>query len=204
MPEVCHQLDDIFFGNLSDVFCLRVNNPENKCFIYLISPWIHDLAMSEEYIETFISNLFQLNNVDYSKLKNVSSILKFLKLKVPFPEKIDIKIITSEYNSTKIKKDNHYLNLRERRFLKKILDFGGEVYLHPDLHSKMILTQGKIMDGSANITFPGFFTHTENVSLYYCGDDNYSDKLKRANDILDEAKAYKSLDDVKNDFKNIK
>ena len=60
MSEVCYQVDDIFFGSLSEVVFLRMNNPLEKCFIYLISPWIHDITASENYLESMISNLSKL------------------------------------------------------------------------------------------------------------------------------------------------
>ena len=204
MSEVCYQVDDIFFGNLFDMLFLRINNPDENLFIYLISPWIHDLSFTDEYREILISYSFPFPNSEFQKLNNISSIFNFMKTKVDYPEKFDLKIITSEYNSVSINKSNPRMNRREQIFLKKILTCGGEVYLHPDLHSKMILNPGKIMDGSANITFPGFFFHTENVSLYYCCDENFKLKLKRANDILEEAIRYKDLQQVKNDFSKFK
>ena len=204
MSEVCYQVDDIFFGNLFNMLFLRINNPEEDLFIYLISPWIHDLSFTDEYRETLISYSFPFPNSEFQKLNNISSIFNFMKTKVDYPEKFDLKIITSEYNSVSINKSNPRMNKREQIFLNKILTCGGEIYLHPDLHSKMILNPGKIMDGSANITFPGFFFHTENVSLYNCCDENFKLKLKRANDILEEAIRYKDLQQVKNDFSKFK
>ncbi len=67
----------------------------------------------------------------------------------------------------------------------------------------MIVTPGKILDGSANITYPGFFTHTENVSLYYSVDDIFHAKLERAYNIIKEAQSHKSLIEVKQDFEQI-
>ena len=58
MSEVCYQVDDIFFGNLFDMLFLRINNPDENLFIYLISPWIHDLSFTDEYREILISYSF--------------------------------------------------------------------------------------------------------------------------------------------------
>ena len=127
MSEVCYQVDDIFFGNLFDMLFLRINNPDENLFIYLISPWIHDLSFTDEYREILISYSFPFPNSEFQKLNNISSIFNFMKTKVDYPEKFDLKIITSEYNSVSINKSNPRMNKREQIFLKKILTCGGEV-----------------------------------------------------------------------------
>ncbi|MHA1268926.1 MAG: phospholipase D-like domain-containing protein [Candidatus Helarchaeota archaeon] len=192
MPNICYQLSKITFDVIYETLHFRLTFPNEKCFIYIISPWIHDIDIRDDEHQYFISTLLTNSTFEYSDVDKISSIIQTMLLRIEGAENFQVIIVTSLYNEISMSKSDQKKNKIEAKFLKNLLDYGAEVYFHPDLHAKMICTNGYSITGSANFTYPGLFKHTENVHLHYLNSEEYESDIKRAKNIIDEAKAIMS------------
>ena len=156
-----------------------------RSFITIVSPWIREIDFSSLSLGNGIKRV--LANVSQETLSSILSILFcYLSLKNP-----TLKVVTQNYmlDTPAIEKKDKTYNLEEIRLLRALSVEGAHIYLHNDLHAKMVLTNIAVIAGSANVTNLGMFGHTENVSYFDVSDKvNYDSTIKKGNSIIEESK----------------
>ena len=168
--------------------CLRKTG---SSYIVIISPWIREISFSSLSLGNGIKRV--LANVSQETLSSILSILLcFLSLK-----KCNLTVVTQNYMlaSPAIEKKDKTYNIEEIRLLRMLSLHGAHIYLHNDLHAKMVLTNVAAIAGSANVTNLGMFGHTENVHYFDTSDKvNYDSTIKKGNSIIKEARELGSLE----------
>lgn len=191
IPEVCYHLGKITFDILVESLIFKYYFPKEFQFIYIIAPWVHDLPNTLDLYGFNFSNIFSNSPIENDDISSISTILKSFinKMKLGSGNE-EVVLVTQAYNCSTIKKNNYTTNLKEAHFLKDLLNNGVLVLFHPDLHAKIICTSQSVLAGSANLTFPGFYQHTEHVSLHRKPSKEYFEKLERVKDIIYQAKTF--------------
>lgn len=168
--------------------CLRKTG---ESFIVIVSPWIREISFSSLSLGNGIKRV--LANVSRETLSSILSILLcYLSLK-----KCKLTVVTQNYmlDSPAIEKKDKIYNLEEIRLLRMLALHGAHVFLHNDVHAKMVLSNVAAITGSANVTNLGMFGHTENVNYFDVSDKiNYDSTIKKGNSIIKEAKELGSLE----------
>jgi phosphatidylserine/phosphatidylglycerophosphate/cardiolipin synthase-like enzyme len=155
-----------------------------RSFINIISPWVREINFSSLSLGNGIKRV--LANISNENLSSIRSILLcYLSLRNP-----TLRIITQNYmlDSPAIEKKDRFYNIEEIRLLRTLAAKGAHIYLHNDLHAKMILTSTAALTGSANVTNLGMFGHTESVSYFDISDKgNYNANITKGSLIVQEA-----------------
>lgn len=209
MPNVCYQFSNILFQTIYESLFYYLNVPEDKIILYLISPWLHDIYNKDPINKSYVSNIFSNISLNFNDIDSFSSIIRTLLTQRDSIlqhhignrqiGEVEIIIVTSIYYPKTLKKDNPVSNSREAKFLLKVLDWGGDIYFHNDSHAKMLITTTHSLSGSANLTVPGLFQHSENVTLHPRGmEREYLSDFNRARDLIHEAKTNPKIDNIRN------
>jgi phosphatidylserine/phosphatidylglycerophosphate/cardiolipin synthase-like enzyme len=184
MTNIDYMYPQIVYDTLLITVYKECFEKTGKSFVTIISPWIREINFSSLSLGNGIKRV--LANVSQETLSSICSILLcYLSLRNPA-----LKIVTQNYmlDSPAIEKKDKTYNTEEMRLLRTLSIKGAKIYLHNDLHAKMIMTNVATITGSANVTNLGMFGHTENVGYFDASDiNNYDSNLKKGNSIIRES-----------------
>jgi len=183
LPKITHDL-------LVGAIAMKHLFPGQKNFIIIISPWLRDL---EYLVMNFGVSFAQvLPSVEPNELATTKGILsKFLDLCCDGDY---VHLITQKYGGAKIPKNDAKLNVEELEFLIEMSKKGTQIFLHEDLHAKIVCTAQGAMSGSANQTYQGYYGHSETVTYFSKKHSEYKNIWNSCQDKIKESIAYETKD----------
>ena len=184
MTNIDYMFPQILYDTLLNTIYQECLTKTKKSFITIISPWIREISFSSLSLGYGVKRV--LGNISKEPLSSILSILNcYLSLENP-----RLSIVTQNYNIDfpAIQKDDKIYNLEEIQLLRILSIKGAHIFLHNDLHAKMVLTNFAVIFGSANVTNLGMFGHTENVNYFDLSDKiNYDSNIKKGMSIIEES-----------------
>ena len=190
MTNIDYMYPQIVYDTLLLTIYEECLNKTGRSFITVVSPWIREISFSSLSLGNGVKRV--LANLSQEDLSSIVSILScYLSL-----ENTTLTIATQNYmlTSPAIEKKDKGYNIEEIRLLRALSLKGAHIYLHNDLHAKMVLTSVAAIVGSANVTNLGMFGHTENVCYFDVTDKtNYDSTIKKGNSIIKESKEVHSM-----------
>jgi hypothetical protein len=158
------------------------SNRTSDTFVNVITPYFSNFQIPTKW-PSFMSNFMTVSDVD-----SFEDLVRLLKSNY-----IPIKILTLSFEEDKRKNMDNYYIKKKSEFLKKLYDFGCEIFFTPLNHGKITVTSQAVLFGSANITVTGLDADKQwNVGHYFPkNDENYFDKKKYANKKFDDESVVK-------------
>jgi len=157
-----------------------------EVFVYLISPYFLNYRISTTW-PSFTSNFYGVSDID-----TFEDLLRLMR-----QNEISIKVLTY---SPKYMKENTSIKkrhiMRQDDFIKKLYDYGCQIFSSPKVHSKLTVTSQGVLFGSANITPSAMNYDQWNIGQYFPRSmkKDYEEKLLYANEKFSDSNPLKPED----------